>query len=1149
MRILSIRFQNLNSLRGLHELNLENGPLASAGLFAITGPTGAGKSTILDAVTLALYGRAARYGDETAEDMMSRGTGECFAAVDFECDTGHYTAKWALRRSRGKTDGKVQPVSHDISQGGVIIEEKTQRVKKRVALLTGLDYDRFLRSVLLAQGQFAAFLKADRGERADLLERITGSQIYSELGSLAHFRNAGNAKEIEIARSRMEGLEFLGAEEREGITVRLAALSGELTAAALRQRELQDLVTMARRAMELERKAGELDLRTGDNAAREEAFAPEAARLDRHAATVPFADALAECAAAGGALTNSLSAREAALGQAVEARTQAAKAAGAALAGLAAWEAADAGESQRIAARTEENGRFMADAREWLGARVADEALAGMLPELSALSARVAQSHATCSTAEAQLTRAVAASRAAEEKRNAAQTETSLAEEQETTARHSASAAEVSLAALLSGPWSSLAALEREAHRLETLLTTLGRLAATHASLHARRENVAALFKEGEALKERSVALNQTAILARERLDTGRQILDLLREKVANLQRIRSLEEHRASLVNGQPCPLCGAAEHPWSDPAALPAVDSTEEELRLQVVAVQGLERASQTASQEAATEEKTLTAHLAAADAKEEGIATAQATLETEWNSLAGGLPCDAENLEALRARETAAGESVRRILEKVRAASETQRLTTLAATETKNAAALARARLEAATATARTAMEASREAEARMAEIRATHDTLLMEARGAFAGAGEPEAGDFQSALVRLQTREREWREKVQTLAGLEKEAGVLSHAREKIALASAERDSHHAETMASISEAMITPVPGSTPAEWRAASAGFTAALRNLHTEESLARAAEAATARAAGELTRLQDGLSASLAGSLFTDIETLRQARLDAASLHSLTARREALRKERQEIEATREAIQKELAVLHASLADAGPLSELPAWEAGLEETGRLAASLHQEQGGLEQRLKADDETRARHAESAAALEQKKLAAAPWARLSELIGSSEGDKFSRFAQSVTLDHLTALANARLGQLCDRYRLLRRGLSADLQLQIQDAWQGDCLRPMESLSGGESFLISLALALGLSELAGRRARIGTLFIDEGFGTLDSTALDIALSALETLRTGRSTIGVISHVEALKARLTTQVEVSRAPGGWSTLNVRS
>src|SRR5204862_889530 len=130
----------------------------------------------------------------------------------------------------------------------------------------------------------------------------------------------------------------------------------------------------------------------------------------------------------------------------------------------------------------------------------------------------------------------------------------------------------------------------------------------------------------------------------------------------------------------------------------------------------------------------------------------------------------------------------------------------------------------------------------------------------------------------------------------------------------------------------------------------------------------------------------------------------------------------------------------------------------------------------------------------------------------------------------------------------LARLCDRYRLLRAGTTAELELQICDGWQADSLRPVESLSGGESFLVSLALALGLSELAGRRTRIGTLFIDEGFGTLDSTALDIALSALETLRTGHSAIGVISHVEALKARLTTQVEVTRGTGGWSSLNVR-
>ena len=128
------------------------------------------------------------------------------------------------------------------------------------------------------------------------------------------------------------------------------------------------------------------------------------------------------------------------------------------------------------------------------------------------------------------------------------------------------------------------------------------------------------------------------------------------------------------------------------------------------------------------------------------------------------------------------------------------------------------------------------------------------------------------------------------------------------------------------------------------------------------------------------------------------------------------------------------------------------------------------------------------------------------------------------------------------------QLCDRYRLLRCGAPEDLRLNISDTWQAEARRPMESLSGGETFLVSLALALGLSELAGRRTRIGTLFIDEGFGTLDSTSLDIALSALEGLRTGHSIIGVISHVEALKARLTTRIEVAGARGGWSTLEVK-
>jgi len=187
MRLLAVRLQNLNSLSGMHEVRFDAVPLSAAGVFLITGPTGAGKSTLLDAMTLALYGRAARYGNDRADEMMSRHTSECLAEVDFEAGGETLRAIWRLRRARGKADGKLQPVERRLANAvtGEIIAEKAAEMDRIIEEKTGLDLQRFLRSVLLAQGQFAAFLKAKPNERAELLEKITGTEIYSDLSVLA----------------------------------------------------------------------------------------------------------------------------------------------------------------------------------------------------------------------------------------------------------------------------------------------------------------------------------------------------------------------------------------------------------------------------------------------------------------------------------------------------------------------------------------------------------------------------------------------------------------------------------------------------------------------------------------------------------------------------------------------------------------------------------------------------------------------------------------------------------------------------------------------------------------------------------------------------------------------------------------------------
>ncbi|KAA3659407.1 MAG: hypothetical protein DWQ10_08915, partial [Calditrichaeota bacterium] len=203
-------------------------------------------------------------------------------------------------------------------------------------------------------------------------------------------------------------------------------------------------------------------------------------------------------------------------------------------------------------------------------------------------------------------------------------------------------------------------------------------------------------------------------------------------------------------------------------------------------------------------------------------------------------------------------------------------------------------------------------------------------------------------------------------------------------------------------------------------------------------------------------------------------------------------------------------------------------------------------SGLEREIGESSERLRQDEQLKNEFASITAKIEEQRAIWQKWRRLSELIGSSDGSKFSRFAQGLTLARLVQLANIHLQKLHDRYAILKKP-ETDLELEIIDKYQADTVRPMRSLSGGESFLVSLALALGLSDLASRRNRIDSLFIDEGFGTLDADTLETAISTLENLQQSGKSIGIISHVQALKERLTTQIQLRKESGGVSMLEV--
>jgi exonuclease SbcC len=194
VRILKVRFKNLNSLLGEWELDLAVTELHSGGIFAICGPTGAGKSTLLDGICLALFGATPRLGriTKSSNDIMSKGTWECSAEVVFVAQQIEYRAVWSQRRARKNAAGELQNPQHEVALAGAgeILESGQQKVPQAIEQITGMNFERFTRSCLLAQGAFADFLRAAPSDRAPLLEQITGSEIYSRISVAVHERTA-----------------------------------------------------------------------------------------------------------------------------------------------------------------------------------------------------------------------------------------------------------------------------------------------------------------------------------------------------------------------------------------------------------------------------------------------------------------------------------------------------------------------------------------------------------------------------------------------------------------------------------------------------------------------------------------------------------------------------------------------------------------------------------------------------------------------------------------------------------------------------------------------------------------------------------------------------------------------------------------------
>ena len=242
MRLIELRLKNLNSLKGEWHINFSDAAFVNEGIFAITGQTGAGKTTILDAICLALYSQTPRLGDITGStnEIMTQGMGECSAEVIIEIDTKRYQCSWYQHRAHKKAKGNLLPIKHEISEveTGKILEEKKSKTSAYIQDLIGMDFNQFTRSIMLAQGSFAAFLKSDIGDRAAILEKITGTDIYAKISLNVHEKKRDEEEVLSKLQYGLDGLMLLNTDEENALK---ANLQSHQDAQHQQQKTIQDL--------------------------------------------------------------------------------------------------------------------------------------------------------------------------------------------------------------------------------------------------------------------------------------------------------------------------------------------------------------------------------------------------------------------------------------------------------------------------------------------------------------------------------------------------------------------------------------------------------------------------------------------------------------------------------------------------------------------------------------------------------------------------------------------------------------------------------------------------------------------------------------------------------------------------------------------
>ncbi|MDD3509032.1 MAG: AAA family ATPase [Parabacteroides sp.] len=1339
MRILAIRGRNLASLEGDFSIDFTAEPLASAGIYSISGPTGSGKSTLLDTMCLALFGRTPRtdqarenevklrdvsentLGQGDPRNLLRRGSVSGYAEVDFVALDGYgYRARWSVRRARDKASGALQKVQHSLTGIPSLKEEQgtSSELLKRISELIGLTFEQFTRSVLLAQNDFATFLKADQGEKASLLEKLTGTERYSAISRLIYEKHAAAKQVYEQLMARLQGVALLTDQEREELDAQLVQVGRSLALLEDQKNAIKlRLDWFAQRDQLLVEKtkaeADELRARTvcEQNVPRKDYLA----LVDGVQGARSLYDAVVS---AGRTLTDKEShcsrlAQDTA--RATEGKELLEK------------------ESDSINKRyLEETERFRLLGPDLKKARQLDIQLAesvrtlkeseNSLQELTAYYDKEQEKLTQLSLLCTKTTDSIAA---LEKWRTRYLAKASIAEQlpllenyldRAFSAHENLNRSQQTIASLRDTERKQReeSGIKKELHakQLELFRTASQRLevaqkeqkgvsidAVQHESkmLRARKEllqHASQCWKSlGDTRRSQGLLVNEiaktTALLE---MNEGKQFetalrLDMalhLRQQAkqtyeqAFMAATKDIELLRSKLTDGTPCPLCGSEHHPYAgeDDRLKQTLAKVEEASVAASANYDACWKQCETLKQEAVSlNEKIdqLNKSLQELDAEE-------SRLKAEWlpleETLKGTYPDMLSPADKDEMPFSLQGKSLLLPVEADRKLfpSEDEKTSLHSGQEW----------LQLNAKESQMSLFADEDETSRHTD----RGRLPLYAEGeqfSVAQSGLPVSVMmewFTEQVIICDDRLKVLEELALTYSNLQKELQLLQEDKLRLNSLVGQLDKELTELTGqfALTQSRIVAEEAACAeqslllqesllnadelfghdqwqAAWREDTVGFRDKLRSfavewqdnkvrLQQEQDNLTRQKAEREGAVNLLDTIGKQLvsARALVAVRKNAWETIRSSRLlvldgkdaDATEQQMLNAL-ESLKKELDEMDEklkkqlqletelrgtykqleadvkeyqsrlaqSKQALQQWLADFNATRSKsvdetllASLLERNTQWIASernylqQQENDRITArttlddrirrlaehdakrkemdwdeaSYPAEPEVLQQmqvqcaeksreldalateirfKLRTNEENRQKVQSLEKELLQAREVSENWASLNEIAGSSDGGKFRRIAQGYTLDVLLSYANVQLSELSKRYRLER--VPDTLALQVIDRDMCDEVRTVHSLSGGESFLVSLALALGLSSLSSNRMRVESLFIDEGFGSLDAETLRVAMDALDSLRTRGRKIGVISHVQEMTERIPVQIKVNRGDNGRSYLTV--